>query len=150
MLLLSSLIACSGGKSQAELPVEPDVAIEDRVEEWLENQNRFEDSGIFVSVSDGKVTLEVDVRFYALKQRAKLEVRNVPRVASVHNELQAAVETHGVKEVDKSYRRGNLTAMFPSCFVLFPEPHFSKKPGMNSRLFRIYVPFVLRAAKMAV
>lgn len=99
MLLLPALIGWSGGRQEESLPVELDVEIQSRVEEWLENQNRFSDSEIFVSVTGGEVTLEGEVPSYALKKRAELEVRNVPGVASVSNELQVAVDVMAGEKV---------------------------------------------------
>jgi len=99
MLLLPALIGWSGGQQEESLPVEPDVEIRSRVEEWLENQDRFNDSEIFVSVTDGEVTLEGEVPSYALKQRAGLEVRNIPGVASVRNELQVALDVMAGQKV---------------------------------------------------
>jgi osmotically-inducible protein OsmY len=91
MVLLPALIGWARGQQPESFPVELDVEIQSRVEEWLENQDRFDDSEIFVSVTDGEVTLEGEVPSYALKQRTELEVRNIPGVASVQNELQVAV-----------------------------------------------------------
>jgi len=99
MLLLPALIGWSGGQQEESLPVELDVEIRSRVEEWLENQDRFNDSEIFVSVTDGEVTLEGEVPSYALKQRAGLEVRNIPGVASVRNELQVALDVMAGQKV---------------------------------------------------
>jgi osmotically-inducible protein OsmY len=98
MFLLSALIGWSGGRQQDGFPVELDVEIRGRVEQWLENQDRFNDSEILVSVKDGEVTLQGEVPSYALKRRAELEASNVPGVASVQNRLQVALdETAGEK-----------------------------------------------------
>ena len=110
MLLLPSLIAwCSGGLEE-DLPVSLDVEIRDSVEEWLDSQDRFDDTEIFVSVIDGEVILEGEVPSYALKQRAELEARNIPGVTSVQNELDVGVDVGDVGQLlaDRSLKGGNL------------------------------------------
>lgn len=99
MLLLSALIGWSGGRQPESLPVKLDVELQSKVEEWLENQDRFNDSEILVSVEDGEVTLEGQVPSYALKQRAELEARNVPGVVSVRNRIQVALDVMAGEKV---------------------------------------------------
>jgi osmotically-inducible protein OsmY len=99
MLLVPSLIGWSGGQQPQSFPVELDVEIENRVEEWLENQDRLNESEILVSVIHGEVTLEGEIPSYALKQRAGMEVRNIPGVVSVQNKLQVAVDVTAADKV---------------------------------------------------
>jgi osmotically-inducible protein OsmY len=99
MLLVPSLIGWSGGQQPESSPVELDVEIENRVQEWLENQDRLNEAEILVSVIHGEVTLEGEVPSYALKQRAGMEVRNIPGVVSVRNKLQVAVDVTAADKV---------------------------------------------------
>ncbi len=91
---LPALVVWSGGRQEREndLPVQLNLDIESRVQEWLENQDSFEDTEIFVRVTGGEVALEGEVSSYTLKQRAELEVRNIPGVTSVRNRLRVAAD----------------------------------------------------------